>query len=228
VAGASIPDQSRRGLTDPGLHALSSSLPIMWRRASALAGPSSSVHIAGVRYPIPEVFRRGSHFVAYHGYFTEGFHMVAIRSGSRSLRLLRKPRTFQIGERWVYETSSGELCYEIESMESGQRLRIVSSGEQVETVLAVVKADGLALTRVVLQALREPDDGAAMSFSQPNEFSIQLGSRTDAISGSASAPDVNSLRLSPRSPDWAIPRSVNVKWTLEDDVVTLETTCDEA
>jgi hypothetical protein len=223
VACASPPDPSRGGVTDPGSHALGSSLPLMLRRASALAGPSSSVSIAGIRYPILETFRKGQHFVAHHGYYTQGFHMAAIRNGSRSFRILRQPSTFRVGEQWVYETSSGKLIYEIQSRENGQALRIVSSAKQAETIYGVATASGLAMSKIVLQAFHTQGEGAAVSFGQANGFSIHVDAHADMVSGSTFAPDANSLTLQPKAPAWAIPRAVHIRWALKDDVVTLET-----
>jgi hypothetical protein len=225
VACATAPDPSRGGVTDPDSHALGASLPLMLRRASALAGPSSSVYIAGVRYPIPELFRNGPHFVAHRGYYTQGFHMAAIRTGSRSLRILRQPSAFRVGEQWLYETSSGQLAYEIQSRENNQTLRITSSARQVEAVYAVPTADGLALSEIVLQAFRTRSAGAAISFGQSNEFSIRVDAHADLVSGSTSTPDRNSLILRPQLPAWAIARAIHIRWTRQDDVVTLETVC---
>jgi hypothetical protein len=224
VACASAPDPSRGGVTDAGSHALGSSLPLMLRRASALAGPASSVHIAGLRYPIPETVRQGPHFVAHHGYYTQGFHMAAIRNGSRSLRVLRRPSALRVGEQWVYDTPSGQLIYEIESMEN-QTLRIASSAKQVETVHGVATANGLAVSEIVVQPFHAENKGAAISFGQANEFSIRVEAHADVVSGATFAPDANSLTLGPLSPAWAVPRPVHIRWLLEDDVVTLKTTC---
>lgn len=227
VACASAPDPSRGGVTDPGSHALGSSLPLMLRRASALAGPSSSVHIAGLRYPIPELVRKGPHFVAHQGYYTQGFHMAAIRNGSRSFRVLRQPSAFRVGEQWVYDTASGQLIYEIQSREN-QTLRIASSAKQVETVYAVATANGLAVSEIVLQAFHAEDKGAAISFGQSNEFSIRVEAHAGVVSGATFAPDANSLILEPQSPAWAVQRVVHIGWVLKDDVVTLKTTCGAA
>jgi hypothetical protein len=228
VACGSPPDPSRGGVTDPGSHALGSSLPLMLRRASALAGPSSSVHIAGIRYPIPEMFRKGPHFVAHHGYYTQGFHMAAIRNGSRSLRILRQPSAFRVGEQWEYEMSSGKLIYEIQSRENGRTLRIVSSAKQVETVYAVATARGLVLSKIALQAFHTQSEGTVVSFGQSNGFSVRVDAHADVVSGSTFAPDANSLTLEPKAPAWAIPRAVHIRWALKGDVVTLETACGAA
>lgn len=225
LACASRPDPSRGGLTDPGAHALGSSLPLMWRAASAVAGAASSVHIAGVRYPMPEVFRQGPHFVAHQGFCTQGFHMAAIRNESRSLRVVRQPRSLRPGEQWVYETPSGELVYEIHAKQEDQTLRIVSSARQGETVYAKATPGGLAWSRIVVPPLRTQGEGASISFDPSGAFTIGVDGHGDVLRGTISAPDAHSLLLAPQTPAWAIARPVRVLWTMQDDIVTLETTC---
>ncbi|NML43530.1 hypothetical protein HHL11_07205 [Ramlibacter sp. G-1-2-2] len=227
VACASPPDPSRGGLTDPGAHALGTSLPMMWRHSSAVAGPDSSVHIAGVRYPIPETFRRGPHFVALRGFYTRGFHMAAIRNESRTLRVLRQPLSLAAGERWVYETPSGELAYEIQARIDDQTLRITSSARQGETVFARETRDGLALDRIELQSLHARGPAAAISFEDPDAFSIGVAGRADVVAGSYSVSG-SGLVLQPHSPAWAVARPVGIRWTIKDDGVSLETVCREA
>jgi hypothetical protein len=84
------PDRAGGGLTDPGRHSATTSLPIMWRGASALAGPETQVHIDGVRYEVPVKIRRDS-FVAHEGYYTELHSMGVIRAGVVTIGLLRSP-----------------------------------------------------------------------------------------------------------------------------------------
>jgi hypothetical protein len=225
IACASRPDASRGGLTDPGAHALGSSLPLMWRQASAVAGRSSCVHIAGVRYAIPELFRQGPHFVAHHGYHTQGFHMAAIRNESRAFRVVQQPRSLRRGAQWVYETSSGQLVHEIESKDDDGTLRITSSARPGEIVHAVETAGRLLLEQIVSPPVRTRGKHVALSFGPSNAFSIRLGSHADVLRGAVSAPDPCSLLLAPQSPAWAIRRPVHVRWAIQDDLVTIETAC---
>lgn len=227
VACASRPDPARGGLTDPGAHALGSSLPLMWRRASALAGAASSVEIAGVRYVVPEMLRKGPHFVAHHGFFTEGFHMAAIRNETRTLRVLRQPQALQAGERWVYATDAGELAYDIQSRDEHGLLRITSSARQRETVHARETPNGLALEKIVLESLRGQGPRATIAFDASNAFTIGLDGHADTVSGTASQPDASSVLLQPQAPGWAAARPVHVECSKDGDLVTLRTTCSQ-
>jgi len=223
VACASPPDSARGGLTDPGDHALDSSLPIMLRGASAMAAPSSHVIIAGTDYVIPEQLRAGPHFVAHHGYFTRRFHMAAIRSGTRSLRVAEQPGSLTVGERWVYDSPAGRHGYEIVARDADGRITIVSTSGQRETVHAVVTAVGLALTEVVLHSPRDPSEGVAVAFGAHDAFAIRIDGEATAITGSAlqSAPDEMTLR--PQQPAWATKRPVRVRWHRAGDLLTIET-----
>jgi hypothetical protein len=80
------PDPKRGGISDPGSHSPDSSLPLMRRRASTLAGPQTAVFVGGKRFEVPVKIRSGP-FVAHEGYFTEGHAFGAIRAGTISYRL---------------------------------------------------------------------------------------------------------------------------------------------
>ena len=84
------PDPERGGVSDPGSHSPNSSLPLMRRRATTLAGPQTSVTIDGKRFDVPVKIRSGP-FVAHEGYYTEGHSFAAIRAGTMSYRLKARP-----------------------------------------------------------------------------------------------------------------------------------------
>jgi len=68
---AAIPaDAAYGGLTDPMGHA-PDVLPLMWRSASALAAPSTSVTVGGVRYAVPDFVQAGER-VGPKTFYTEG------------------------------------------------------------------------------------------------------------------------------------------------------------
>ena len=223
VVCASPPDAARGGLTDPGSHALDSSLPIMLREASAMAAPSSRVSIAGVDYPIPEKVRAGPHFVAHEGYFTRGFHMAAVRTGAHSFRLARRPDSLTVGERWIYETDHGHHGYEIVSRDAAARLTIRSTDGQPETVRALATAAGLGLIEVVLHSPRNPNQGVAVAFAPDGSFAIRIDAHTAAITGTALRTGGDALTLRPEQPDWAAKRPLHIRWHEAGDLLTIET-----
>ncbi|MFO1217779.1 MAG: hypothetical protein U1E89_05270 [Burkholderiaceae bacterium] len=222
VACASPPDVARGGLTDPGDHALDSSLPIMLRMASAMAAPSSSVHIAGVAYAIPEKLRAGPHFVAHDGYFTRGFHMAALRNARRTLRVVRQPAVLAAGERWEYESPQGDRAYEIVSRDTDGHLQIISTSGPQESVHAFATTDGtLRLTEVVLHSPRHRGQGLAVRFAADGAFAIHIDAQA-AISGTAQTSGVNALMLHPDRPAWAARRPLHVRWQHAGAELTIE------
>lgn len=226
LACASPPDPRRGGLTDPGRHAIGSSLPIMYRASAAIASPASKVAIDGVEYPIPEVVRAGPHFVAHHGYFTELFAMAAIRSGTRELRVVTYPRTLTPGERWGYETNQGRASYEIESVDADGRVTISAiGGPSGETLRGMATAEGLILTAVELRSPRHRDCAASLRLLEDRRFVIGVHGLEVAVAGSVDVLAPNEVALRPAEPPWAIDRSVRVRWQQVGDVIRLETRC---
>lgn len=98
VVSLGPPDPARGGLSDPGRHAATGSLPVMLRGASTMAGPASRVTIADVEFLIPVKFRAGPHVVAHHGFFTESHRMGLLRAGQIERGLIALPQDFEIGE----------------------------------------------------------------------------------------------------------------------------------
>jgi hypothetical protein len=78
VTAVEKPTKAGAGLTDPGTHSLTTSLPIMWRGASALASPETRVEIDGRAFAVPEKLRT-PRFTAHEGYFTQPHAMGAFR-----------------------------------------------------------------------------------------------------------------------------------------------------
>ena len=83
---ASPPDVARGGLTDPGGHAPTSSLPLMWRGKSCLAGLGTTVRIDGVACEVAERVRSPLGFVGLHGFYTEIHQMGAVRASTACVR----------------------------------------------------------------------------------------------------------------------------------------------
>jgi hypothetical protein len=223
VVCAFPPDATRGGLTDPGTHALETSLPIMLRTASAMAGAASRVSIAGRAYAIPEKLRAGPHVVAHHGYFSRGFHMAALRCGTRKLRLLRCPATLAVGQCWVYETDQGRRSHEIVAKDADGLITIATTDRQPETVRARPSAAGLELIDVRLQSPRDGECGVAIAFAADGTFTIGIDAHRELITGVVRQPAANALTLRPQQPAWATQRALHVQWHQAGDLLTIET-----
>ena len=224
VACASVPDPGKGGLTDPGRHAIETSLPIMHRGASAVAAPASKVIIDGEAFPIPEIVRTPG-FTAHRGYFTREFDMAAIRSGSRQLRVVRYPRSLARGEQWVYETDEGRAIHEIESVEADGRITIASR-DSSQTIHGTVTSGGFVFTDVEVRSPRRQGAGARLKLTDDGRFAIGVNAVGEAVSGSA-VRGPNQIVLRPDQPAWAVDRAIRVRWELAGDALRLETTCGE-
>src|SRR6478735_3899386 len=127
------PDPRRGGISDPGSHSLNTSLPLMRRRASALAGPQTAVFVGGKRFEVPVKISSGP-FVAHEGYFTEGHTFGAIRAGTISYRLKTRPELMATGEQWIFESDERRMVYRIASRDTDGRLSIASDDLPAETI----------------------------------------------------------------------------------------------
>ena len=141
------PDPKRGGISDPGSHSPNSSLPLMRRRASTLAGPQTAVFVGGKRFEVPVKIRSGP-FVAHEGYFTEGHTFGAIRAGTISYRLKTRPARMAVGEQWILEGDGRVIIYRIESSNPDGKLRIARKDASGESIEAFATGDGLRITRI--------------------------------------------------------------------------------
>src|SRR5207302_11057732 len=116
------PDPKRGGISDPGSHSPNSSLPLMRRRASTLAGPQTAVFVGGKRFEVPVKISSGP-FVAHEGYFTEGHAFGAIRAGTISCRLTTRPNRRAVGEEWIRESDGHVIVYRIENSTPDGKVR---------------------------------------------------------------------------------------------------------
>ena len=213
VVCASPPDAGRGGISDPGRHSDSSSLPVMSRGKSAFAGVSSSVEIAGTGYRIPEKFRAGPHFVAHHGFFTISHHMAILRAGNRSFEDISIPTNGSVGEAWVYRTRGEIKRYEIQSRSPASEITAICSGAGgVEKVKARIKGQRLELIEVEFFAQQHPTDIATLGFAENGSFSIGIDAHRDAVTGVVVSGGSDELQLCPAAPAWASARRVSASW----------------
>ncbi|MZP30098.1 hypothetical protein GTO91_10305 [Heliobacterium undosum] len=101
------------GSINPGQHARTSSLPVMFRARSTLAGKRSRLLIAGKEYTIPRFIWIPFFFTGLKGYYSEVFDMAVFRSGSRQIRFIEQPEKGVPGERWRYAINGSEIDYVI-------------------------------------------------------------------------------------------------------------------
>jgi hypothetical protein len=219
------PDQKRGGVSDPGSHSPNTSLPMMRRRASTLAGPQTGVFIGGKRFEVPVKIRSGP-FVAHEGYFTEGHTFGAIRAGTVAYRLKTQPARMAVGEQWVFDSDGRTIVYRIEDHGPGGKLRIASEDSRSELIEAFAAGDGLRITRIGYLADRISREGLELVFDEAGCFSLAMDGET-IVSGSAEiARDATTtmVSLSPAQPDWAVARLVRVACSRDGDLLTATTT----
>jgi len=218
------PDPKRGGISDPGSHSPNTSLPLMRRRASTLAGPQTAVFVGGKRFQVPVKISSGP-FVAHEGYFTEGHTFGAIRAGTISYRLKTRPARMAVGEEWIFEGDGRVMIYRIENSSSDGKLRIAGKNAPVESIEAFAIGEGLRITRISCLADGRPQGGLDLAFDEAGRFSLAMDGET-IVSGSAEAKQQAGavITLSPTQPDWAVARQVRVTCSRDGDLLTAVTT----
>ena len=208
-------DAARGGLTDPGNHALASSLPLMWRSTGGLAGAGTAVTISGVPYEVKERFRTPA-FVALDGFYTEGFHMGAMRASTRSFEVLEEPARIAIGSTWRHAGSDGnEIRWVVTGMPS-PRLVVIEArhGSRSERVLGETDGRSLRLLEAAVMETERSGPGFCLRLLSERRFAMDVADGRDLVTGDLSAQQQEDgsmeLRLVPSHPAWAIGRPVTV------------------
>jgi len=224
LACFSTPDAARGGISDPGSHSLHTSLPVMLRGKSALAGAASRVHIGGATYAIPAKFRTPSGLVAHDGFFTETHHMAVLRAGSRALTLMELPVAFEVGAQWIYSSPQGQLSYRILSRcLRDSTLVVVRMDKPGERIELVARKNGLRMVKLHIASEAQPSDGVLLTFEADGNFSVAMDGHVNAVLGTSSAISAEGVRLHPIQPTWAVERPVCVTWSLCNDEVHIDT-----
>ena len=219
------PDPRLGGISDPGSHSPNSSLPLMRRRASTLAGPQTAVFVGGKRFEVLVKIGSGP-FVAHEGYFTEGHTFGAIRAGTISYRLKTRPARMAVGEQWIFERDGRVIVYRIENSGADAKLRIARMDAPGESIEAFATGEGLRITRIGSLPEGKPEGGLDLAFEEAAHFSLAMDGET-IVSGSAEATregETDVLTLSPTQPEWAVARQVRVTCSCDGDLVTAVTT----
>jgi hypothetical protein len=210
VTSASPPDAARGGLSDPGRHAEGTSLPLMWRGRSALAGPASRVSIDDIALPIPVKLRGAAGFVAQHGFFTEAHDMLVLRSGTVTSTLLEQPGEWTVGARWIYDGPDGRRSYRITHLTAAGGVQL-SGREDRETVHGQRRGDRLELHRIDVLAAGGAGRCASLVFEPDGRFRLALEGASGSVDGVIRLDDDDAIHLLPEEPAWAIARAVHLR-----------------
>jgi hypothetical protein len=182
VITVGLPSPERSGLTDPGGHSPTSSLPMMWRGASTLAGPETEVVIDGKKYAVPVKIRGGS-FVAHEGYYTERHAMAVIRAGTTSVRLLSRPHHIETGAEWVFESEGVETAYRIAERGKNGRLLIAKCDSSGEIVAGSMVGGRLKITQIRRVAGNPSHEGFDLAFDADACFRASIDDARDLVTG---------------------------------------------
>jgi hypothetical protein len=217
------PDARRGGLTDPGQHSATSSLPLMLRGASVLAGPRTMVTVDGAAYVVPVKVRTGA-FVGHEGYYTEPHSMGVFRAGEVAVRRLRAPERIAVGAGWMFESEDRQFDYRIVACGDDGEVHIASDGGG-ETIFGRLCGDRLDITRIALPGQRQGQlegqlkgdpgvaDGLILRFDDAGHFSLAMEGTQDLVTGrfeQAQTANGADITLSPTQPAWARERAVRV------------------
>lgn len=204
------PSRDRGGLTDPGDHASTVSLPLMRRLASTLAAPGTAVVIDGHRHAAPEWRRLGPGVVAHHGFLSDGHPMGVVRAAEVDWELREAPGRWAPGEIWRYDTPFGERCYRIDDVRGDGALAIRRDGLLSEHVLATPRGDELELHRV--RVGDGPDDAGGLALELAGgRAALGIDAEGSLVTGSYAVEPDGAFVLRPSQPDWAARRPLRVQ-----------------
>lgn len=230
LQAASPPDAAKGGLTDPGRHAPTSSLPLMWREKSCLAGPGSTVTIDGVGYDLSERVRSPQGFVGLSGFYTKSHLMGAMRASTCAFEVMQEPSQIELGSTWVYAGSDGHeaRCIVSEMPSSQQAVVTVSNGLRSERVLAEVEGRCLRLMHVESLGPDALQPGFSLHFIADGHFAMDVAGNRELVTGRVEhgqeSRDSAVIGLLPEAPAWTCSRAVTVRIRRRGNRVELITT----
>jgi len=199
------------GLSDPGQHSAASSLPLMWRGASAMAGPQTAAIIDGIAYPCPVKFRTPA-LVAHEGYYTEGHSMGAIRAGSVRLVLQSKPARVEPGAEWIFQRDGAALRYQVASV--GADGQVCICGAHGETIGARLVDGRLRVGEIKASSEADADRGLVLDLSEAGSFALSMVGTRRLVEGRVRTKEVAAalvVSLIPHQPAWAARRTVHLE-----------------
>jgi hypothetical protein len=218
VFGLGPPDPRGAGLSDPGTHSADASLPLMWRRASALAAEGTNTLVAGRRYEAPARMLRPG-LTAREGYLTAGHSMGVIRAGEVETQLLRAPRgEIAPGDAWAFEAEGESVVWRVTERTTTRDLLVERQGAAREVLSARQQGDRLELFAVAV-----PDRDGMVLMLENGRFELGVAGQSALIRGQVET-DGSVVTLRPESPEWAVSRPVRVAMARRDETITITTT----
>ena len=211
ITAAGPPSTRQAGLTDPGMHSPNSSLPVMWRGASTLAGPQTRVTIDGRDHDVPVKISTPA-FVAHQGYYTERHSMAVVRAGTVRALLRRRPQRIETGAEWLFEAAGGETRYRVAECDRDGVVEIENAAGD-ETIQARAIGNRLDVTSIRLRDGDPLQPGFDLAFAGQGRFSIAVDEARDLVTGELQMQHDaggSHIRLVPTQPGWAASRCIDV------------------
>lgn len=229
VVAASAPDGTRGGLTDPGRHSPKSSLPLMWRGKSCLAGPGTTVRINERTYDVAERVRSPQGFVGLNGFYTEMHQMGAIRASTHTLDLVHEPSQIVLGSSWTYSAiDRQETRYVVTEMHRSRQIVIENeSGHQAERIWAEAQGRHLRLLKIERRGRDATTPGFSIRFATPGRFAMDIANNKAILVGQASvqnASGAGEIELRPQEPSWATARKARIRILRVQETIEIRTT----
>jgi len=220
LVATSAPLRKYGGLVDPGHHSPDTSLPVMFREGSSLAGEESFIAFDGVQCTIPILVDAAPFFTGYKGYYSENMRIAVIRAGSSQIEFTRVPGQFVPGEKWVFMEDGVPQEWTITErhgssvyIEGPDRvLRCVADGNRLGLLSVACTNDDPDMTFLVDFKSPVRVSGGEGSRNTETEFSLSIAGKKRVVTGTVSVESDAAqtwIVLSPRSPEWAVPRGVS-------------------
>ncbi|RZJ62410.1 MAG: hypothetical protein EON49_02325 [Acidovorax sp.] len=218
------PDAARGGLTDPGEHSAHTSLPVMLRERSTIAGPGSGVMIDGRAVALSALPGGGPGRPMTKGFLTLGHHLPILRASERMFILPAASAEAPFSQGWTVDDGRSVRRFNVRNADARGRLTLACEGERPEIVHTVRDATGLRLIGVDMLAAADPGRIARLTFSAAGTFSIGIGARNDLVVGRWRQESPEALTLTPIQPAWAVSRPVTVAMRHCSDRIVVRTT----
>lgn len=223
VVALAPPDATRAGLTDPGGHSAGTSLPVMLRERSTLAGPGSALSIDGRACALASLSGGGPGGPMIKGYLTIGHHLPVLRAGERAFAPMAGPARWAVGETCRVDDGRSERGYVVQALDDQGRIMLACAQDRPERVHLVRDSAGLRLTGLEVSGVADIRRSARLTFDAAGGFAIGVGNRDGLVTGRWQQSETGDLRLTPERPAWASRRPVGVAVRLEGTQLVVRT-----
>lgn len=212
------PEPPEESLLDPGTHAATSALPVLWLEAGVPGTTESAVLIDGV----PQAMTPGPIPGTVFGFYSNAFDVGEILADVDRLTLVEGPEEIRVGAAWVFVDSMGLVHrYEVIAVQgadivlrrtTGQEQILVTRRRAGRPDLLEIRSIRVTGVRAALNITPPPPAGLTLDLTTPGRFSLSLDEHVDLITGTAEASyglHRVSWTLRPTQPSWAVSREVN-------------------